>query len=155
MYRQTDKTIKDEWLITKIINIHASCFSVIYNYAKLFLIHWLKFLVVVTFTSIIFFYIWNRVFVLRVIEMSAFYFYWPFYTSLIKIKVIIMQQGNEHLIAFVKNFNILKKITAVMFLKLGNELPSVYNKDSYVFLKVRHKKIFLLIWWKYPVNLIF
>lgn len=155
MYRQTDKTIKDEWLITKIINIHASCFSVIYNYAKLFLIHWLKFLVVVTFTSIILFYIWNRVFVLRVIEMSAFYFYWPFYTSLIKIKVIIMQQGNEHLIAFVTNFTILKKSPLLCFWNLAMNYHLCIIKIRMFFFKVRHKKIFLLIWWKYPVNLIF
>lgn len=155
MYRQTDKTIKDEWLITKIINIHASCFSVIYNYAKLFLIHWLKFLVVVTFTSINFFYIGNRVFVLRVIEMSAFYFYWPFCTALIKIKVIIMQQGNEHLIAFVKNFTILKKSPLLCFWNLAMNYHLCIIKIRMFFFKVRHKKIFLLIWWKYPVNLIF
>lgn len=41
------------------------------------------------------FYYRKRVFVLHVIEMSDL-FYWHFCTSLIKFKVIIMQQGNEH-----------------------------------------------------------
>lgn len=71
MNKNTVKTIKDECLITKIINIHASCFSVIYNYTK----HFFKVIKIPRRGEIYVyqaFYYRKRVFVLHVIEMSAF-----------------------------------------------------------------------------------
>lgn len=67
----------------------------------------LKSLVVVKFTSIKLFII-EKEYLFYMSLKCQHLFYWHFCTSLIKFKVIIMQQGNEHLIAFVKNVADLK-----------------------------------------------